>query len=298
VEQRGAAEHHVAGRQAHPLAERAGVEDHVAVGVHRAFRLTSRARGIGEHGYVIRAEGDRLRPLAAVLAQQFAEVGRARRRQPRDARQHGRDRVVVQVVKRAGRDRHRDPGTRGRPGRDRVPQVLQADDGLRAGVGEDVAQLAFLEHRVDRDRDRTELPGGEQGNHELRDVLQEQRQPVAPAQAARGQRGGQGIAVRLHAPARHRSAEVVEERPGRRLRGPGAAMPHGQRVAVAGRDVGRLAGLVQPEPRPLLVITHPSTPTPGPGPRSSTSPIPTDSIFTNAHAWTRRVGYESARSYS
>src|SRR6185437_15085661 len=103
---------------------------------------------------------------------------------------------------------------------------------------------------------------------ELRDILQGERRPVALAKAARGQRRGQGVTVRFHGRAGHGGVEVVQKWPARGLVGPRAAVPHGQRVAVFGRDIGRFALLVQAEPRLLPVITHYSTPTPEPGPRS------------------------------
>ena len=74
----------------------------------------------------------------------------------------------------------RDPHTRGGcPLRHPIgPRVLAAHDRGDSGVGEDVGELVPV-HRVQRDDDTARLPRAEQRQHELRDVLQVDREPVA-----------------------------------------------------------------------------------------------------------------------
>src|SRR5437764_727694 len=63
----------------------------------------------------------------------------------------------------------------------------------RAGVLEDVLDLGGREADVDRDHDRADLRDREVGLEHLEAVAQQQRDPVAPADAARAQRAGQPV---------------------------------------------------------------------------------------------------------
>jgi hypothetical protein len=119
-----------------------------------------------------------------------------------------------------------------------------------------VAELAFLEHRVDRDHGRAQLPGGEQADDELRHVLQVQGDPVAPPQAEACERRGEGVTVPVDLHRLDRRVEVVAQglvavahaaRPG---------PPGRQHVGLLRHVLGVFARLVEPPPRPFVVSAH------------------------------------------
>ena len=74
VEQRGDAEHGVLGAQLDPVPVGAGVEHHVAVGVHRALRRAGRPRRVAEEGDVVEAELHRLGLAVADGGEHLGEV--------------------------------------------------------------------------------------------------------------------------------------------------------------------------------------------------------------------------------
>jgi hypothetical protein len=82
--------------------------------------------------------------------------------------------------------------------RGHVPvQRLQGDQDRGLGVLQQLGKLALLVHRVDGDGDPARLPGPDLGDHELRHVLREDRDPLARSEALggdpRGERVGQGV---------------------------------------------------------------------------------------------------------
>jgi len=109
-------------------------------------------------------------------------------------------------------------------------------------------------HRVQRDDDTARLPRAEQRQHELRDVLQVDREPVALPESVLGEVGGHTVAEFVDLAVVEGASEVPDGRPvrggfdrGREHveRCPGGDLPHGTRVLV-----------VPVHPGPVVVPAH------------------------------------------
>ena len=149
--------------QAEPPGERLGGQRVGAVGLHDRLRLAGRAGGVDQSRDVVRPRGDRRRrPAARAASSRGATSGGA--------------------PSAASASPRRSSATTARRG---------------AQWANRPRQLGRLVGRVDRDRDRAEQAGAEPGEQEVGVVAEQERDPVAAADAALGQaergrpRGGQ-----------------------------------------------------------------------------------------------------------
>ncbi len=110
--------------------------------------------------------------------------------------------------------------------------------------------LARLVHGVDRDDGRAGLPGAEDGEHEVRGVLEQHRHPVAARQSACGEVGGDGVAQLVHLAVAEPGVEVGEEGAVGRL---GDGGPQGVHEGVGRVDRTALDVVEQGQPRPVRV---------------------------------------------
>ncbi len=129
----------------------------------------------------------------------------------------------------------------------RLPRAAVADQRCGPGVAQDVPDLAGLVHGVDRDHDGPGLPGAEDGEHEVRGVLQHDRDPVPAADAPRREVTGDGVGERVGLGIADPAVEVGQRGA---FGGPGDGFAKG--VQHRGRrGHGRpLGGGEQPDPRP------------------------------------------------
>lgn len=250
VEQRGEREERGAVGQDAVRALPVGVVADVAVGVHRALGEAAGARGVADQRDVAggqagvgqrRSRGARVRGGEQVL-----RVVRRCAPLRQDAR-------VVPGLQVEFTGRQRDPHRRtGRgPADVRVPGTVGADQGGHPGVLQYVGEFALLVHGVDG-HDRTAgLPGAEQGDGELRHVLQDDRQPVAAREAAGGQVPGEPVGQFVERAVGQPAVEVRER---------GAAGDAGddlaERVQQGDRRVGEGVQFLGEVPQPGLAVVR------------------------------------------
>jgi hypothetical protein len=187
-----------------------------------------------------------------VLGEELGQVGRALGTLPGRA---GEQPLVVPglELQLAGGEHQPHVGVRDDGAPDLLVQRLQGHQHRRPGVLEQVGELPLPAHRVDRDHHAAGLPGGDHGDHELRDVLQVHRQPVTGGEPGGQQPGGQGVAELVELAAGDRAVEVPQRDRGRVAGHPGPE--HRQGVVELQRVVGRLVA-VQRQPGPLVVAAH------------------------------------------
>ena len=169
-----------------------GVVHDVAVGVGGALGGAAGARGVADQRDVAAGRGRGPRgPRDPARRDGQQVVGVRRLRQPLEV-QHPS--VVPGLEVQFAGGQH-DPYGRvgGGLAQVRLPGAVGADQRGDLAVPQDVADLAGLVHRVDGQDGRAGLPGAEQGEHEVRGVLQHDGDPVAALQAARGEVSGDGV---------------------------------------------------------------------------------------------------------
>ena len=108
-----------------------------------------------------------------------------------------------------------------------------ADQHARTAVGQHFVQFARLVHRIDRDHDAPQFPGGKRCDDKLGNILQIDRDPVTGREPLLFQRAGQCIAGLVQLGHAQRRVEIADGR----MRG---ELPHGAPEAV---DDRRMAGL-------------------------------------------------------
>jgi hypothetical protein len=253
VEQRGHAEDHVARSDADPVPVGLGVEHHVAVRGHGAFRWPGGTRGVGQEGHVLRAEPHGRRPLTGEPVHELQQIQGPFAADPLDPGEHARVIPGLEVQFRGGDDGLH-VGARDDLGRHVPVQALQGDQDPGAGILEQQLQLPFPVHRVDRDRDAPSLPGAELSDHELGHVLQVQGHPVASLEAFREQGRRERIGERVQLGEGDPAVEVTDRVRVRLARRGGAE--HSHRVVILDADPGRLAGSVPGQPGLVVVDAH------------------------------------------
>jgi len=95
---------------------------------------------------------------------------------------------------------------------DRVIERLQADQYPRARVLELVGEFAFPVHGVDRDQDSARFPRRQHRDHELRDVLEIYREPVASVEPVGAQACRECRAQRVDLAPGEAAVEVLDGR--------------------------------------------------------------------------------------
>lgn len=220
-----------------------GVVHDVAVRVGGALGCTTGARGVADQGDVGRTRVAVLGRLVTCAGDGRQVVGVGGRRQPLEG-QHARVLAVLEVQLAAGQH-----DAYGRVGRRlaqiRLPGPVRADQRGHLTVPQDVPDLPRLVHRVDGHHGRARLPGAEQGEHEVRGVLQQDRHPVAALQATGGEVPGDGVAQLVGLAVGQTAVEVGEEGA---VRGVGDGPAQGMHQRVGGVDRGALGVVEQAEP--------------------------------------------------
>ena len=260
VEQRGDAEHAVAGGEPEPLAEVAAAVHHRLVGVHRALGMAGGPGRVGQHRNVAWLRGRAARALPGVGGHDAQQVERAAREviggpgaAPALTRSSSRacqssSEVVITV---STRDCPEAMTSRG----DRQVQAVQAQERLRAGIGEQVRELAALVHGIDRDRGAAGLPGAEQADDEAGVVLHVKRQPLARPEAAVEQRERERVRGAVELADGELAVEVAQRDLARRPLGRGPEQL--QHRAVLRLDAGGLALAVPGKPGPARGMRSP-----------------------------------------
>ena len=173
------------------LAQRGGVRAEVAVGVGGTLGRAAGAGGVADQRDVLEREA-RLRRRRSSGSGGLEEVVRARRLFAGNRAEHTF--VVAGLELQFARgERDLDRAVRDERADVAVPAGLRADERLDARVGQDVGELAVAVHRVDRHHDAAGLPGGDQCDDELRDVLQHDREPVAAGESGGGEVAGDAV---------------------------------------------------------------------------------------------------------
>lgn len=250
-----------------------GVVRERAVRVHGALGGAAGAGGVADEGGVGGGEV-RIVRRGVALAGHGREVGGRRPRRPgrgvRGGVRRGGGRRARQGVRRPARIRYGGRGEEPRVvtgleipvaggqgdayvrtarGLAHVPRPRPAvaDQRGGAGVAQDVPDLAGLVHRVERDDDGPGLPGGEDGEHEVRGVLQHDGDPVPAADAVRREVVGDGVGQRVGLGVVGAAVEIGERGA---LGGPGHGLPEEVQHGRRRRDGRALGRAEQPEPGP------------------------------------------------
>ncbi len=175
VEHRQRAQHHAALLRAAPVEIRHGGRLHARMGVHAAFWLPRRARGIRHHGEVLGRRDVRARGEIR-LERSSPRIGYRRRTHEGGQRQIG---FVGQIVRIAG-NQHVLEIQRLDLRRD----VLSGDRDARPGVGDVMAQFLGAVHRIHRHDDGVRAQHRVERDDELGAVLEVKQHPVAARHAA------------------------------------------------------------------------------------------------------------------
>lgn len=236
-------------REAGPLP--LGVVHDVAVRVGGSLGGAAGARGVADQRDVGRAEGAVAGCLVPVPGDGEEVVGRLVHGQSPEG-QHAFVIAGLEVPF-AGRQDDAYGRVCGGLAQIRVPGAVGADEGDRLGVVQDVPDLAGLVHRVDRHDRRAGLPRAEQGEHEVRGVLEHDRHAVAAFHAPGGEVPGHGVAQLVEFAVAQPSVEVGERGAVRGVRDDVREGVH-QGVGGVHRTALRLAE--QGRPGPVGVAGH------------------------------------------
>ncbi len=186
-----------------------GVVHDVGVRVGGALGGAAGARGVADQRDVRGPGVAAVGRLVAGARDGREVVGVTGLRKPLEG-QHARVLAGLEVQLASGQH---DPYGRvgGRVAQIRLPGPVRADQRRHLAVPQDVADLPRLVHGVDGHHGRARLPGPEQGDHEVRRVLQQDRHPVAALQAAGGEVTGDGVAQLVDLAVGEAAVEVGEE---------------------------------------------------------------------------------------
>ncbi len=245
VEQRG--QRVVDGRlgQIEPRALALGVVHDVAVRVGGALRGAAGPRGVADQGDVAGTRITALGSRAAPPGDGGQVVGVGGLGQPLEA-EHARVVTRLEVPLAPGEhDPHRRVG--GRLPQVPLPGAVGADQRGDLAVPQDVTDLGRLVHGVDGHDGRARLPGAEDGQHEVRGVLQQDGYPVAALHPASGEVGGHRVAQLVDLAVGQPGVEVGEEGA---LGGLGHGAAQGVHEGVGGPDRLALGLAEQGEPGP------------------------------------------------
>jgi hypothetical protein len=130
-----------------------------------------------------------------------------------------RSSFLFELGRRHNDRKHRGTASRGRFGfmRKKRPydvciKRFVADQKARTGVREQRAQLALAIHWIDQYGNHPELPGGDERNHELGNILQIDRDAVAALAAAHEPRARERVGLRVQFRVAQRTVEVENRR--------------------------------------------------------------------------------------
>lgn len=219
-----------------------GVDHDVAVGVHGPLGGAARPGGVADQGGVRSGEFPALgsgQTTAGHLHQIGGPLPRAGRGEPLEA-EHARvvGRLEVELAGGDG-DPHAGRGLRGGPQIGR-PGTVGADQRAHSRVLQYVADLAGLVHRVERDDGRAGLPRPEEREHEVRGVLEHDRDPVTAFEPLGGEVPRDGVGQRVHVAVGEAPVEVGERGV---LRGPSDGRPEGVHQGLGGVEGASWAAL-------------------------------------------------------